>query len=380
MTIKKRLVISNVLMVAIPVVVAMIAAALCFAVFYIMFNDMLMEWIAIEKEMSVSLAIAAYEGLLVGLSIIGVIVLMVLTNRFLSKFVFKRIEQPLAVLSDGVHQISAGNLDHRIVYTEQDEFRQVCDDFNHMAEHLQASIEEVQKNERNRKELLSGISHDLRSPLTSIKAFVEGLQDGVASTPEARRAYLGVIRQKTDDIISMVSQLFLFSKMDMGNFPLSPERLDIGRELSDFIAASREEYRAAGLLLEIADMPAGRYIYADPVQLRSIFTNILSNSAKYKHKDTAIATVRCESQDSMIRILFDDDGPGVPEDALPRLFEAFYRGDPSRNNPNQGSGLGLAIAQKAAERMGGKLYATNNAQGGLRIVAEIPAMGEMEGA
>jgi len=374
MTIKKRLTISNILMIAIPAVVSVIVMALCFAVFYVMFNDVLMEWIRAEREMSDSLAIAAYEGALIGLSVIGFVVLMFLTNRFLSKFVFKKIEQPLAVLSDGVRQISAGNLDHRIAYSENDEFRQVCDDFNSMAEHLKTSIEEVRKNERSRKELLTGISHDLRSPLTSIKAFVEGLQDGVAATPEAQREYLAVIRQKTDDIIGMVSQLFLYSKMDMGSYPISPERLDIGKELAGFAAASREEYRAGGLDIELAEMPGGQYIHADPLQLRSVFTNILSNSAKYKDRDRAKVAIHCQARDGLVRVLFEDDGPGVPEDALPRLFEAFYRGDPSRSSTHQGSGLGLAIAQKAIERMGGTIYAENMEEGGLRVVVGIPEL------
>jgi signal transduction histidine kinase len=276
------------------------------------------------------------------------------------------------VLSDGVHQISAGNLEHRIVYSESDEFRQICDDFNHMAAHLQASIEEVQKNERNRKELLSGISHDLRSPLTSIKAFVEGLQDGVAATPQAQREYLAIIHQKTDDIIGMVSQLFLYSKMDMGSYPNAPERLDIGGELVDFIAASREEYRAKGLHVAAGDMPVRACVYADPVQLRRVFTNILNNSAKYRDKPMAAALVSCARQGNMLRIIFEDDGPGVPEETLPKLFGAFYRGDPSRSSPHQGSGLGLAIAEKTVERMGGGIYAETIEAGGLRVVIELP--------
>jgi len=373
-TIKRRLLISNILMIVIPAVVSVIVTGLCFVIFYVLFNDMLLEWIKAEKDMKDALTIAAYEGILAVMAIVAFVVLIILTDRFLSKFVFKKIEQPLAMLSDGVHQISEGNLSYRIVYAENDEFRQVCDDFNGMAEHLQASIEEVQKNERNRKELLTGISHDLRSPLTSIKAFVEGLQDGVAATPEAQREYLAVIHQKTDDIVGMVSQLFLYSKMDMGNYPTSPERLDIGKELVDFVAASQEEYRAKGLRIEMAAVPADRYVYADPVQLRSVFTNILSNSAKYKNKAAATAVVRCELQGAAIRLLFEDDGPGVPGEALPKLFDAFYRSDPSRSGPYMGSGLGLAIARKAVERMGGRTYAENLAQGGLRVAVEIPEL------
>ena len=374
MTIKKRLVISNILMVAIPAAVSMLVAAVGFLLLYIGLNDAMVEWITAEKGRKDVPAIAAYEGLLITLAAIGFAILFLLVNRFLIKFVFQKIERPLAMLSDGVGQISEGNLDYKIVYSENDEFRQVCDDFNAMAEHLRTSIEEAQKNERNRKELLSSISHDLRSPLTSIKAFVEGLQDGVAATPEAQREYLAVIRQKTDDIISIVSQLFMYSKMDMGNYPASPERLDIGKELVDFIAASREEYRAKGLITETGGIYAGRYIFADPVQLRSVFTNILNNSAKYKNEATAAAVIRCEAHNDMIRILFEDDGPGVPEDALPKLFEAFYRGDPSRSNPHQGSGLGLAIAEKAVARMNGRIFAENRARGGLRVVVEIPVM------
>jgi signal transduction histidine kinase len=212
----------------------------------------------------------------------------------------------------------------------------------------------------------------LRSPLTSIKAFVEGLLDGVAATPESQREYLEIIRQKTDDINSMVAQLFLYSKMDMGNYPTYPEKLEIGRELSDFVTASMEEYKAKGLTIEVRYINDRKYIYADPIQLRSVFANILNNSSKYKNKETANATISYIVKDSMIHIVFQDDGPGVPEESLTKLFDVFYRGDFSRNNPHQGSGLGLAIVAKAIERMNGKIYAENCKESGLRTIIEIP--------
>jgi signal transduction histidine kinase len=328
------------------------------------------------------------------------------TNRFLISFVFKRIRQPLKVLSDGVHQIRDGNLEHRIVYGEPDEFFQICDDFNEMARRLKSSVDEVQKNEHNRKELIANISHDLRSPLTSIKAYVEGLLDGVANTPESRLSYLRIIKSKTEDINSMVSKLFLFSKLDMGNYPSYPEKLDIGREISDFVAASREDYAARGLRIEIAALPAGTCIFADPTQLRSVFANILDNSAKYSDHASALAVISCLLPDSMrgmcsmggmngfsgmggaigmhnsfgmgrhVRIVFEDNGPGVPEDALPKLFEVFYRLDPSRSNPQKGSGLGLAIVKKALDGMNSRIYAENRKDGssGLRVIVAIPVI------
>lgn len=123
--------------------------------------------------------------------------MVVLTNRFLTRFVFRHIAQPLKILGEGVHQIRDGNLTYRIEYTEPDEFRPICEDFNDMAGRLRDSVSRSQKEEESRKELLAGISHDIRSPLTAIQAYVEGLLDGVADTEEKRTAYLSIIQKKS---------------------------------------------------------------------------------------------------------------------------------------------------------------------------------------
>ncbi|WP_100489334.1 sensor histidine kinase [Sporolactobacillus pectinivorans] len=377
MTIKKRLFISNIMMIIIPSVVTIVVFSICAMIFRMMFQETPnLNQVGIDAHEVRDASMNALIALLAFLVLVGFVTVMYFTNRFLTKFVFKKIEQPLEMLSDGVHQVSDGNLDYRLTYQQNDEFKPVCEGFNNMAARLKDSIEEVQKNERNRKELLSSISHDLRSPLTSIKAFVEGLLDGVATTPTSQREYLEIIKQKTDDINSMVSQLLWYSKMDMGNYPMSPEKLDIGRELSDFVTASKEEYKAKGLMVHAGDMFAfaNKYIYADPAQLRSVFANILDNSAKYKNKDAANTSIHCAAKNGVIHIVFEDDGPGVPEDSLPNLFDVFYRGDFSRSNPRQGSGLGLAIVAKAVERMNGTIYAKNRKEGGLCMVIEIPEM------
>jgi signal transduction histidine kinase len=298
--------------------------------------------------------------------------IMFFTNLFLTKFVFRKIKQPLELLLNGVEQISKGNLDYKIEYDENNEFKPICESFNNMAVQLSASIEEVKKNDQNRKELFAGISHDLRSPLTSIKAYVDGLLDGVAATPESQREYLQTIKQKTDDINKMVSQLFLYSKMDMGNYPTNPEILNIENEIRDFVSASQDEYKMEGLIIKILNTPTDSHIYVDPVQLRSVFANILGNSAKYKNKQTATATINCTVVNGVVKIIFEDDGTGVSENDVTRLFDVFYRIDPSRNNPHKGSGLGLAIVSKTLERMNGKISAENISTGGLRMIIEIP--------
>ena len=306
------------------------------------------------------------------LLIVLVCFIIFLTNRFLTRFVFRKIADPLKTLAEGVRQIRDGNLTHRIAYAEADEFQPVCEDFNEMARRLKASVEQTQKEEESRKELLAGISHDIRSPLTSIRAYVEGLLDGVADTREKQALYLSTIRKKTVEIDQMVKKLFLFAKMELGEYPYNPECLDLVKKIRDFVLASAEEYLGRGLRVELRSLPEAAAVEADPAYFRSILQNLLDNSAKYKGKETGTAALSGEISAGSFFLYADDDGPGVPEEALPKLFDVFYRSDPSRRNPNQGSGLGLAIVAKSVKRMGGAVHAENRPQGGLRIVLEFP--------
>lgn len=276
------------------------------------------------------------------------------------------------ILTDGVHQIRDGNLDYRITYNEQDEFQSVCEDFNDMAVRLRESVEITQKNEQNRKELIAGISHDLRTPLTSIKAYIEGLLEGVAATPQMQQKYMKTILAKANDIDRMVDKLFLFSKLDLGDCPFYPEKLNIGQEIRSVVTSNEKEYREKGMQILCKDIPQDWEVYADTVQLRNAITNILENSLKYKDSETVAVEIYCENSTEDVSVIIDDNGPGVPSEALPKLFDVFYRSDSSRNNPNKGSGLGLAITSKILERFGGSIHAENLQPKGLRIVMTIP--------
>lgn len=291
------------------------------------------------------------------------------TNRFLTKFVWKRIEEPLDILVNGVHELRDGNLDYRITYERQDEFLPVCQDFNEMAGRLKEMVQRIQQQERSRKELIAGISHDIRTPLTSIQAYVEGLLDGIAKTPEAERRYLETIKTKAKDLDHIVSQLFLFSKMELGEYPKDLRKLRLDEVMEDIVLPRQEEYRQKGLSITM-DLEEVS-LKADPVQLQRITTNILENSLKYKVKEQGNLRISLHRKESGFYLSFADDGPGVPEESLPHLFEVFYRSDPSRQNPHQGSGLGLAIVAAAAEQMGGSIRALPSRMGGLEIQIEF---------
>lgn len=317
-----------------------------------------------------------YEDII--LFILGIILILVilsiivLTNRFLTHFVFKRIILALDTLGYGVRQIRDGNLSYNIEYSEKDEFEGICSDFNEMAQRLLESVNAKQKDEANRKELIAGISHDLRTPLTSIKAYVEGLETGVAKTPEAQKRYLETIKNKTSDLEHIVSQLFLFSKLDIGEFPLYLEKVNIGKEITDMIDNITEEYEEKGINITLTQNVKDIYVNVDIVQLRNAVINVLENSVKYKIQEQGEMKVICDIDNNHVIIKLEDNGPGVPEEALEKLFDVFYRTDPSRSNPSKGSGLGLSITSKILEQLDGSIRAENVREGGLAIIMMLP--------
>lgn len=168
------------------------------------------------------------------------------TNRFLTRFVFQKIEEPLEILAHGAEEIGTGNLDFRIQYGQngqQDEFASVCAAFDDMARRLKNSVERTRREEESRKELLASISHDLRSPLTSIRTYMEGLLDGVTQSAEAQTRYLRTIKKKTEEIERMVSQLFLFSKLDLEEYPMNLKPVCLDEWLKNLFLETGDEYR-----------------------------------------------------------------------------------------------------------------------------------------
>lgn len=319
----------------------------------------------------------SYLKTLGGLLVLSVIIFILATNRFLTRMVVKSIITPLETLIYGVNQIRDGSLDYRITYTGKDEFVSVCSAFNEMAERLDDMVNARQKDENNRKELIAGISHDLRTPITSIKIHAEGIEYGVAATPQMQSHYIAAIKNKANDLEHIVSQLFLLSELDIGEFPMQMEQLDIIGWLSDFIYNVSEEYEQKGLKIELVKNIQDAMVRADIIQLKNVLTNILENSLKYCEKEQAVVRVACDTSQSDVIITLSDNGPGVPHGELNKLFNLFYRNDKARSNTSQGSGLGLAISSKIIERFNGTITAVNSPEGGLSIIITLPLEGEI---
>ena len=294
-----------------------------------------------------------------------------LTNRFIIRSLFRRIGDPLKKLSRGARELGDGNLDFRISYDRDDEFTPVCLLFNTMAGKLKDLVSETQRDEESRKELIAGISHDLRSPLTSIQAYVEGLEDGVASTPEMQKSYLSVIKNKVRDIDALVSQLFLFSKLDLSDYPVSVAPVGISGFIAEFAGRHSAEYEERGLSMISCVSDDDLAAMADEALLSRVLVNIADNSARYKAEEHGHLWIDACRNGKTVSLILSDDGPGVAQSELERLFEVFYRSDKARRDPSLGSGLGLAISRKMVERMGGKISAENGEHGGLAIVIDL---------
>ena len=216
------------------------------------------------------------------------------------------------------------------------------------------------------------MGHDLKSPLTSIRAYTEALLEGVAETPEMQKKYLETIKKKGSEIENMVARLLEFSKLELSEYPIQPEVLNIKTELERIVSDITPDADIDMSGLEAAIVTADRY------QFRRIAENIICNSIRYSGRKRVKIFISSQTSNSMVRLRFADDGNGVPGEALPKLFDLFYRTDPAREGSGKGSGLGLAIVKKAAEQMGGGAFAEKSVYGGLCIVIDLPG-GEADG-
>jgi signal transduction histidine kinase len=313
------------------------------------------------------------RGLLQWFIIYGLIVIaviLVLSQLFTSKMVW-RILHPLNALADGAKRIEKGDLSKPIVYTGKDEFASVCTAFNNMQEHLMKEREKTVAYEKARTDLITGISHDLRTPLTSVKGYIKGLRDGVANTPEKREQYLRIAYEKACEIDVLLEKLFYFSNLETGNLPLSFNREDLGGFVRRFAEKMGDElaYKNIKMTVDITSVP--HPVKIDAEQLRRVLLNLTENAIKYANVEPLVLRISVWHERGMEHLLFADNGQGVREEHLPILFERFWRGDEARSaKKGAGSGLGLYIVKYIVEAHGGFVTAQNN--NGLQIKISLP--------
>ncbi|MGG1676794.1 sensor histidine kinase [Neobacillus sp. NRS-1170] len=302
---------------------------------------------------------------------IGFVLILVLTNSVLSYFMSRRILKPINQMSAAAAKISAGNLHFHMEPTRKDELGTLVKSFDEMREKLKKSAELREQYENNRRELIANISHDLKTPITSIRGYVEGIKDGVANTEEKLERYLDTIHAKATHMDRLINELFLFSKLDVNSVPFNFEKVELTPFLEDYLEEIRLDLSDEGT--QIVLLTNFRIsVYIDRDNIIRVMNNIIFNSVKYIEKGKCRIQISFIEQGEMVKVSICDNGPGVPANEISHIFDRFYRGDPSRSSDTGGSGLGLAIAAQIIQAHGGEIWAENSSGSGLCIHFTLP--------
>lgn len=363
-TVKNRIFYSNVLMILVTIVLCAVIGIICAEIYWHR-EEALLEGLlgnpsagsdAEELIKGLTVRNSLFIQMAVIFALLSVTVL-VLVNRIYTSLLTKRILQPLELLEQGSERIRVNDYSTPVVYHGDREFEQVCEAFNDMQQHLKEEKEKNTRYEKARQEMIVGISHDLRSPLTAIRGSVKGVLDGVVSEPEQQRKFLQAAYRRSGEMDMLLNELFYFSKLETGGIPVQMQEINLSEYLQNYFDAKKDLPDYADVEF-VCDIPTKelKSVQADPEALQRILDNILSNSRKYAGVSPLRFFVSLHQEKDAQQIILQDNGVGVPKDRLNRIFDEFFRVDDSRGR-KEGSGLGLYIVKFLCEAMGGHVHA-----------------------
>ena len=305
--------------------------------------------------------------------------ILIFTSMILTAWIYKSIVTPIHHLQVATKKITDGNLDFEMPAGGEDEIGELCTDFEEMRRRLKETAEEKLEAEKQNKELISNISHDLKTPITAVKGYVEGLMDGVADTPEKQEKYIRTIYNKANDMERLINELTFYSKIDTNRIPYHFDRINVNDYFADCVEELSIELEEQNIELAYFNyVDENVQVIADAEQIKRVINNIVSNSIKYIDKPKGYINIRVKDVGDFIQVEIEDNGKGIATKDLPLIFNRFYRTDASRNSSKGGSGIGLSIVKKIIEDHGGKVWATSKENTGtvmyfvLRKYQEVP--------
>lgn len=292
--------------------------------------------------------------------VISVVLILVLTAVMLTAWIYQSMITPIRKLQAAAENIKEGNLDFTLDAEGGDEIGALCVSFEEMRKRLKDNAEEKIQNEAENKTLISNIAHDLKTPITAVKGYSEGILDGVANTPEKVEKYVRTIYNKANEMDTLINELTLYSKIDANRIPYNFAKINVAEYFADCIEEIGMDLETRGIGLAYYNYTEDDIvIIADPEQLRRVINNVVGNSAKYMNKQNGFINIRVKDVGDFIQVEIEDNGRGINQKDLPYIFDRFYRADASRNSATGGSGIGLSIVKKIVEDHGGKIWATS---------------------
>ncbi len=297
--------------------------------------------------------------------------LIVASTTIATRLMTKSVERPINDLAAAADYIRGGNLNFEVMGSDYDEIDRLCTNFDTMRRELKMAQERESYMKKERSMLLADISHDLKTPVTSIKGYVEGIRDGVADTPEKMNRYLDTIYAKAEAIDDMVNNLSMFSKLELSRMTFDFETGDINA----FLRGLAEDYRLdiekndVELVNKIPHEKA--VVKIDYEKMSRVFSNIIDNAVKYRSDNKPVLEITTFMRDKGVYVCISDNGIGIEEKELQNVFEGFYRVDSSRSI--KGSGLGLGIVKQIVEKHGGKIWLNSEGLGkGTTAIVYLP--------
>lgn len=291
--------------------------------------------------------------------------------------VARTLGQRVTSLHQSAQRLAAGDLSARVPDLGSDELGALGREFNQMAAQLAASAAERAQMETARRELFAAVSHDLRTPLASLRAMTEALADGLIHDQATTERYLATMRSQINHLNSLIDDLFELAQIDSG--VLKPDRLRVspGDLISDTIEGLRPQATARGVALSGSVAPDVSPLLADPQKLERLLFNLVTNAIRHTPGGGSItlsARMHPETNAPSASILFEveDTGEGIAPEDLPHVFDSFYRGEKSRSRMTGGAGLGLAIARGIVEAHGGRIWIERAQPHGTRVCFLLP--------
>lgn len=295
--------------------------------------------------------------------LLAIVAILVFTAAFLSRWIWKSVFDPVGQLNTALQKVAEGNLDYILDPAPHDrngEIGTIYRNYEDMRLRLKESQEEKLEHERANRELISNISHDLKTPITSVKGYVEGIMDGVADTPEKMDRYIRTIYNKANDMDRLINELTLYSGIDTNRIPYAFQKINIADYFGDCIEEVGLDLESRNITLNYTNVVSpDTIVIADSEQMKRVINNIISNSCKYIDKPEGVIDIRILDEVDSVRVEIEDNGKGIAPRDLSRIFERFYRTDASRNSAQGGSGIGLSIVKKIIEDHGGYIWATS---------------------
>lgn len=291
---------------------------------------------------------------------IAIIIILVFTSLMLTRWISMGVFLPVNELNTAMKNIAGGNLEYVLNTDNKGEIGELYRNYEDMRLRLKESTDEKFQHEKQNRELISNISHDLKTPITAIKGYVEGIMDGVADTPEKMDKYIKTIYNKANDMDRLINELTIYSGIDNNRIPYHFHRINVADYFGDCVEEVGLDLESKDIELNYANLVSpDTVIIADPEQVKRVINNIIGNSIKYMDKEKGVIDIRILDEVDSIRVEIEDNGKGIAAKDLPNIFERFYRTDASRNSSKGGSGIGLSIVKKIIEDHGGYIWATS---------------------